>query len=111
MFLDAYATLQKDIMKCFHGHCDMKAEVKLALDETIKPTMSAFERNIPSSGYITGGDRPSIADLAVFDLYSSPTPGLIAARADLSPYPKFVALAKKVATYPAVADYIKERGF
>ena len=43
---------------------------------------------IPFSGYITGGTQPAIADLVVFDVYSSPAPGLLAMDVDLTKYPK-----------------------
>ena len=111
MFLNAYADVQSDLYKCLFGSDESKAAAKKAIDGSIKATMSAIERNIPATGYITGGDRPSVADLAIFDLFGSPFPGVRAVGADLSPYPKFVALAKKVGEYPSVAAYVKERGF
>ena len=65
-----------------------QTEANGSMGEAIRAALSGFERNIPSSGYIRGGDRPSIADLAVFDLYSNPSPGLLASGVDLTPYPK-----------------------
>merc|ERR1712127_840812 len=111
MFLDGYADVQAAIYKCLFGTDESKAAALKGINESLEKTLSALERNIPASGYITSGDRPSIADLAIFDLYSSKFPGVVAIGADLSSYPKFVALAKKVAAYPTVAAYAKERGF
>merc|ERR1712025_604378 len=111
MFSLAYADVQSALYKCMFGPDEAKAAAKKAINESTKKNLSAIERNIPASGFVNGGDRPSLADLAVFDLYSSPFPGVVALGVDLTPYPKFVALAKRVGGYPSVAAYVKARGF
>ena len=69
-------------------HCYAQAEATKEIDKKLEPIMSALERNIPDTGFITGGDRPSVADLTIFDLFTSPFPGLVAIGVDLIPYEK-----------------------
>jgi len=111
MFGHAYADIQAALYKCLFGTDDSKAAAKKVINESVKKNMSAVERNLPADGFVNGFDRPSLADLAVFDLFSSPFPGVVAVGVDMAPYPKFVALAKRVGAYPSVAAYVKARGF
>lgn len=109
--LDSCGILQKELYKCYYGSEISKTEAKRKIDQTIRPTLLELERQIPYTGYIKGGIRPSAADLAIFDVYSSPCPGLVNLNCDLSLYPKLVALAKRVREYPTVKAYLKVRGY
>eukprot|EP00039_Didymoeca_costata_P006427 m.90135 g.90135 ORF g.90135 m.90135 type:complete len:74 (+) comp13255_c0_seq12:2033-2254(+) len=73
--------------------------------------MKGLENACPESGFIHGGETPSLGDLAIFDMFSSKFPGLKACGIDLSSYPKFTSVAEAVGKYPSVAAYCAKRGF
>lgn len=110
IILDICSDIQKELYKCYHGSEYSKTEATRNIESTLRPYLINLESKIPTSGYIKGTDRPSASDLAIFDLYSSTSPGLIS-KIDLSRYPRLVKLCQTVRQYPTIKTYCEERGF
>jgi len=113
MLLGAHADVQTAMYKCLFGSDDSKAAGKEALPAATAPTLAAIDRALGrnSGPFLYAKDGPSLGDLAVLDLVSSPFPGLVALGIDLAKYPNIgtcVAACKADATLGA---YLAKRGF
>jgi len=113
MFLGAHADIQASLYKCHFGSSESKAEGLKNLPTAVAPVLAGLEKNVPDTGFLCGGNVPSLADLAVFDNYTSPFPGLNAegTKVDLAPYPKLAKLVERVGEFPSIKAYVAKRGF
>jgi glutathione S-transferase len=111
MFLGAHADAQTDMYKCLFGSDEAKAAGKEAYPAAAAKSLSALEKLVPDAGFVNGLTDPTLADLAVFDLCTSPFPGFAALGVDLSAYPKVASLVARVKASPNVAAYAEKRGF
>jgi len=111
MYAGAHADMQSAMYKCLFGSDESKAAGKEALPATAEKFLIAIERMLPAEGFINGGSGPTLGDLALFDVCTSPFPGLISLGVDLSPYPKLTALVSKIKEVPRIAAYCAKRGF
>jgi len=111
MVAATYADLQAAMYKCMFGDDAAKAEGAKALPATVAKLMGGLERAYPATGYLHGGDTPSLGDLALFDIVNCKFPGLKALKADLAPYTKINAMLSTLAEYAPLKAYVAERGF
>ena len=102
--------LRVAMYKCLFGSDESKAAGRAALPEAAGKFLAGIERALGRKGsegpYFLGGDAPSLADLAVFDNYYSPFPGLRALGIDLAAFPKVVACADAVGATARVKAYV-----
>jgi len=61
---------------CLFGTEESKKAGLEALPGKITTPMAALERFVPESGFVNGRSLPSLADLVLYDLVTSPFPGL-----------------------------------
>lgn len=111
MVSNTHADLQAAMYKGMFGDDDSKAAGMKALPDTVARLCGGLERLYPESGFLLGGESPSLADLAVFDNFTSVFPGLKAMGQDLSKFPKLAAVVKAVGEFPPVSAYVAKRGF
>jgi glutathione S-transferase len=111
MFQGVHADLQSAMYKCLFGSDESKKAGADALPGSAANLLKGVENQLPASGFVNGGDAPTLADLALFDVVSSPFPGLKALKVDLSPYPKLNALTTAVAEFGPLKPYLEKRGF
>lgn len=106
MILGAHADIQAAMYKCLFGDDESKAKGKEALPASIKPTLEGLERVLGrktcSGPYFFSESVPTLADLAVYDMVTSPFPGLKALGIDLAPYAKLSAIVDAVSNEKAV---------
>merc|ERR1711879_251789 len=106
MVLGAHADIQAAMYKCLFGDEESKARSKEALPAATKATLDGLERVLgrrKSRGpYFFGESGPTLADLAVYDMVTSPFPGLKALGIDLTPYSNLNAVVDAVAKEKAV---------
>jgi len=62
--------------KCLFGSEESKKAGLEALPGKIVRFLAALERNVPESGWVNGRSLPSLADLCLYDVVTSPFPGL-----------------------------------
>merc|ERR1712151_1070113 len=74
--------------KGLFGSEESKAAGMKALPAAVERYMGGLERMLPESGFVHGRDIPSLADLAIYNLMTSPFPGLIAMKQDMSAFPR-----------------------
>jgi putative intracellular protease/amidase/glutathione S-transferase len=108
MFLTTHADLQTAMYKCLFGTDETKAAGFVALPDAVAKFCPFLEKMLPDKGFLHGGDRPSVADLAVYDNIQSPFPGLLALKMDLAAYPKMLALCAAVKEYPILKEYLSK---
>merc|ERR1719453_2459722 len=88
MFLNAHADLQSACYDCLFGSDESKAKGKDQLSDKVTPILQVLEGQLPASGFLHGGESPSLGDLCVFNVVTSKFPGLQALGVDMGPYPK-----------------------
>merc|ERR1711972_327353 len=113
MLLGAHADLQAACYKCLFGDDASKAKGKEDLPKAVSPTLAGIERAYVRGGgtFLYGKAGPTLGDLAVLDVVTSPFPGLLALGVDLSPYPKLNACVEACKADPKVKAYMTKRGF
>jgi len=113
MMLGAHADLQAACYKCLFGDDASKAAGKEALAGSTGSALAGCERAYArgSGPFLYGKDGPTLGDLALFDLVSSPFPGLPALGVDMSGYPKLNAMVDAVKADANVKAYCAKRGF
>jgi len=74
--------------KCLFGDETSKAAGVEALPAAVVKFMSTLNRRLPESGFVHGRKIPSLADLSIYNLVTSPFPGLKALKQDLTAYPR-----------------------
>ena len=111
MYAGTHADLQSAMYACLFGSDESKKAGKERLPDKAEKFLAAIERMLPATGFVNGGTTPTLGDLALFDVCTSPFPGLPALGIDLAPYPKLTALLAKVKGGPRIAAYCAKRGF
>eukprot|EP00939_MAST-03C_sp_MAST-3C-sp1_P001824 g1824.t1 len=111
MYLGVHADIQSAMYKCLFGTDESKAAGLKNLPEGTKKFLEAFERDLPTTGFVQGLSHPTLADLAIFDVCTSPFPGLPKLGVDISKYSKITALVASVKAFPALKTYLAARGF
>eukprot|EP00039_Didymoeca_costata_P006430 m.90085 g.90085 ORF g.90085 m.90085 type:complete len:743 (+) comp13255_c0_seq6:75-2303(+) len=107
MIKNVHGEIQIKLYKTLFGSDESKAAAKATLPEDLKIVMKGLENACPESGFIHGGETPSLGDLAIFDMFSSKFPGLKACGIDLSSYPKFTVKLKSI--LPACLIYVCQK--
>jgi glutathione S-transferase len=101
MVLGAHADLQAAMYKCLFGDDASKAKGKEALPKTVAPILQGLERAVErrsaNTPFFFSEAGPTLADLATYDAFESPFPGLKALGVDVKPYPKLCTVVAAVA--------------
>merc|ERR1712118_332408 len=112
MVLNAHADLQKAMYACLFGDDDSKKKGKEALPGAVAPTLDGLERVLARSTnegpFFFSESGPTLADLAVYNVFESPFPGLKALGIDASKYPKLNDVIAAVQKDPKVGDYMRK---
>eukprot|EP00971_Amphidinium_carterae_P160060 3173040-Amphidinium_carterae.1 len=92
----------------------MKAKLMEALPSQLEPSLAGLERLCSryAGPFMYSKDGPGMADLAVFDVVTSPMPGLLALNVSLSPYPRLQACVQAVQetkAYPSLVHHMENR--
>merc|ERR1719203_414021 len=111
MLVCTHADVQQAMYKGMFGSDESKAAGMEALPAAAKKFLAGVSRIYKESGFVHGGDKPSLGDLAVFDFVTSKFPGLLALKQDISAFPKIEAVVAKVKACPALKEYLAARGF
>merc|ERR1712129_207280 len=114
MMLGAHADIQAAMYKALFGSDESKEAEKKVLPEKVAPHLAGCERAYARSGdgpFLYGQGAPTLGDLAMMDVVTSPFPGLVALGIDLSPYPKLKAAVDACKEDPNVKAYCEKRGF
>jgi len=111
MYWGCYYDITTAVYKTMFGGDDKsKAEAKEELQKVAKKFLQPWEeRLLPESGFVHGKEKPSLADVAVYDALYAPSQGLKAAGIDLTPYKRVLKLCEAVAAVPSLAAYIPTR--
>jgi glutathione S-transferase len=115
MMLGAHADLQTAMYKCLFGDEESKKKGKEALVGNVTPTLQGIERQYAGPGpflYAPETAGPTLGDLALLDVVTSPFPGLRALQVDLTPYPKIQACVSACQTStarPGLKVYLENR--
>jgi len=103
MVLDTHKDVQSAMYKCLFGSDEGKKAGLEALPEATNKLVGGLERIIERSQtegspllFSSVEQGPSLGDLAIYDLVTSPFPGLKALGQDLSAFPKVNALVEAV---------------
>jgi len=110
-YTGVHADLQSAMYKGMFGDDESKAAGLEALPATAAKFLTAIEGMIPAEGFINGLAGPTLADLALFDIWTSPYPGLATLGVPIEAYSKLAALMDRVKAVPSVAAYCVKRGF
>lgn len=101
MVLGAHADLQAAMYKCLFGDDASKAKGKEALPSAVAPILQGLERAVErrsaNTPFFFSEAGPTLADLATYDAFESPLPGLKALGVDVKPYPKLCTVVAAVA--------------
>jgi glutathione S-transferase len=81
------------------------------LQEIVDKQLTGLEKQFQGTGPFVWADSPSVADIVIFALVCSPFPGLIAAGADISKYPKVLACAEAVKNHPCMQKFKSQREY
>lgn len=113
MMLGAHADMQACMYKVLFGSDEAKAEEKKTFPEKVAKHLAGCERAYARAGgpFLYGKGAPTLGDLAMFDVFTSPFPGLVACGVDLTPYPKLNACVAACKEDANVKAYCEKRGF
>merc|ERR550525_2157951 len=111
MWLMVHKDLQTIMYECMFGPEEAKEKAKEKFPGAVAAILKDVEKLLPVTGFIQGGDAPTLADLAIFDPCTSVFPGLKKLNVDLTGHPKLNALVAKVGEFEPVKKYCAERGF
>lgn len=115
MVCGAHADLQAAMYKCLFGTEESKTKEREGLAEKVKPTLDGLERFYKGDSspflYSTEANGPTLGDLAVLNVVTSPFPGLTALKVDLDAYPnlnKCVAACQASTARPGLKAYLSK---
>jgi hypothetical protein len=91
--------------KCLFGSEEAKIEGAKALPETAKKFLTQLETMVPEKGFVLGKPTPTCADIVLFDMVTSPFPGLLALKVDVTPYKRINAIVKLVGEVEGIKAY------
>jgi len=114
MMLGAHADLQAAMYKVLFGSDESKEAEKKTLPDKVASQLAGCERVYARSGdgpFLYGKGAPTLGDLAMMDVVTSPFPGLLALGIDLAPYPKLTAAVDACKEDANVKAYCEKRGF
>lgn len=117
MMLGAHADLQSALYACLFGDEESKKKGKEALPGKVTPILQGIERQYAGPGpflYSPEAVGPTLGDLALLDVVTSPFPGLRKLEVDLTPYPKIqacISACQASAARPGLKAYLEKRGF
>jgi len=112
MHAATHAEIQTAMYACLFGTADSKRKARENLPVVVDKFLGSIESTLPEDGsYIHGGDVPSLADLAIFDVCTSKFPGLFMLGEDISPYRRVVALLHKIREFEPLQKYLLARRF
>ena len=92
-YVGVHADVQSAMYKCLYGDDASKAAGAEALPASAARFLAPVEAMLPADGFINGLDGPTLGDLALFDIVTSPFPGLRTLGVEIS-----------AATYPKVKE-------
>jgi len=115
MMLGVHADLQKAMYACLFGDDASKAKGKEALSSKVTPILQGVERFYKEKGpylYSPEAEGPSLGDLVLLDVVTSPFPGLTALGFDLSPFSKVTGCVEACTktSKGTLAAYVSSRG-
>ena len=89
-YMGVHVDVQAAMYKCLFGDDASKAAGVEALPASAAKFLAPVEAMLPADGFINGLGGPTLADLALFDIVTSPFPGLRAQGVEISDatYPK-----------------------
>ena len=61
---------------CLFGTKESKKAALEALPGKIKTPLPVLDNMVPENGWINGRNKPSLADMILYDIVNSPFPGL-----------------------------------
>jgi len=112
MVLGAHADIQACMYTVLFGSDESKAEEKKTFPTKVANHLAGCERAYArAGGPFLYGKTPTLGDLAMFDNFTSPFPGLVACGVDVSPYPKLQACVAACKEDANVKAYCEKRGF
>merc|ERR1711998_580028 len=91
MMMGAHADLQMAMYACLFGDDESKAKGKSELSDKVTPILQGIERFYAAQGpylYSPEDAGPTLGDLVLLDVVTSPFPGLKALEFDLPPFSK-----------------------
>jgi glutathione S-transferase len=114
MMMGAHADLQVAMYACLFGDDESKAKGKEQLSGKVTPILEGIERQYKAEGpflYDKESLGPSLGDLALLDVVTSPFPGLKALGIDLSPFQKVLRCVEacEKSTIGTLAAYLQSR--
>jgi len=114
MILGAHAEIQALMYKCLFGDDESKAKGMEELSDKVTPILQGIERQYKSSGpflYNAESKGPSLGDLALVNLVTSPFPGLVALKFDVAPFKKITTCVEacKNSKSGTLADYLSKK--
>ena len=109
MVLGAYADVGAAMLKCLFGDDESKAKGKAALPAAADGVLAGLERMLErkscDGAYFFSTKGPTLSDLAVYDMVTSPFPGLQALEYDYKKFQKLSAIVDAVAEDPKIKAY------
>jgi glutathione S-transferase len=109
MVLGAYADAQAAMYKCLFGDDDSKAKGKEALPAAAETILAGLERVLErktsEGAFFFSTKGPTLSDLAVYDLVTSPFPGFQALGVEYKKFEKVSAVVDAVAEDPKIKAY------
>merc|ERR1712064_246442 len=109
MVLGAYADVGAAMLKCLFGDDESKAKGKAALPAAADGVLAGLERMLErkscDGAYFFSTKGPTLSDLAVYDMVTSPFPGLQALEYDYKKFQKLSAIVDAVAEDPKIKAF------
>ena len=112
MYAATHAEVQTAMYACMFGTDEAKRKARENLPIVVEKFIGSIDATLPDNGdYVHGGEDPSLADLAIFDMCTSKFPGLLMLGEDISRFTKVVALVHKIREHEPLRAYLSLRGF
>ena len=95
------------MFKCFSPRATAEEKKKAyeEFPEKAKKFLNALESMVPEKGFVLGKPTPTCADIVLFDMVTSPFPGLLALKVDVTPYKRINAIVKLVGEVEGIKAY------
>jgi len=115
MMLGVHDDLQKAMYACLFGSDEAKAKGKADLPGKVTPILQGVERFYTGKGpylYSDEAGGPTLGDLVLLDVVTSPFPGLKALEFDLAPFSKVTKCVEacEKCSKGTLAAYVSSRG-
>jgi len=115
MMIGAHADLQTAMYACLFGDDESKAKGREELSGKVTPILQGIERFYTAQGpylYSPENEGPTLGDLVLLDVVTSPFPGLKALEVDLTPFSKITRCVEacEQSTKGNLAAYLQTRG-